>query len=213
MLTDVGSFSLGEINIGLMAALGFLSPLSLQLDLFISGQFGLGPLLADLQAQFSASVAAITNIQLQLFDPFAAVRALLMSVINLQASIQLAIALGLPTVSLQLSAQLSAILALAASLQVKIGGIKLLMQAGINIKTPMLKFILDLKAVLSAGPVHLVTATGSTLTVTGSQISSAFGVGLGPTDPINPGDQVSVVMMVMKDPAVFAALGAIMKVA
>lgn len=213
MVSDIGSFSLGEVNIGLMAALGFLSPLALQLDLFISGQFGLGALMADLQAQFNAAVSASLNIGLQLSDPFAAVRALLMAVVSLQASIQLAIAFGLPTVSFQLSAQLSAVLALSASLQLKLGGIKLLIKAGLDIKIPLLKFIADLRATLSAGPVHLLTATGSTLAQTGGQVSGAFGAGLGPQDPINPGDQVSVLMIVTKDPAVFAALGAIMKIA
>lgn len=213
MLTHVGSFTLGEINIGLLAAIGFLNPLALQLDLFMTGQFGLGPLLADLQVQFNAAVSAVANIGLQISDPFAAVRALLMAVVSLQASLQIALALGLPTVSLQLSVQLSVTIALAASLQLKIGGIKLLLDLGLNLKIPLIKFIADLKATLSAGPVHLLSATGSTLSQTGSEVAGTFGGGLGPTDPINPGDQVSALILVMKDPAVFAALGAIMKIA
>ena len=46
-LTNLGSFTLLEINIGLAAALGFLNPLALLLDLMITGAFGLGPFLAD----------------------------------------------------------------------------------------------------------------------------------------------------------------------
>jgi hypothetical protein len=210
-LTHVGSFTLGEINIGLMAAFGLLNPLALQLDLFISGQFGLGPFMADLQVQFQAAISAQLSLGIQISDPFAAVRALITAAANLQASLQLALAFGLPTVSIQLSAQLSAALALSASLQLKLGGIKLLLAGAINLKIPLLKLIADLQAALSAGPVHLLSFTGSNLATTGAQISSAFGGGLGPDDPITPGEMVSGVVMIMKDPVVFAALGGIIK--
>lgn len=210
-LQDLGSFTLGEINIGLMAALGFLNPLAFQLDLFISGQFGLGPFLADLQVQFQAAIAAQLNISLQISDPFVAVRALLTASAQLAAALQLALAFGLPQVSLNLSARLTATLALTAALQLKIGGIKLLLQGALALKIPLLKFIADLEASLSAGPVHLLSFTGNTLAATGGQISGAFGSGLGPNDPILPSDLASGVILVTKSPEAFAAIGLILK--
>lgn len=210
-LQHLGSFTLGEINIGLLAALGFLNPLALQLDLFLTGAFGLGPFLADLQVQFSAAIAAQLNLGLQISDPFFAVRALLTAVAQLQAALQAALAFGLPTVSLQLSAQLTAAIALAGTLQLKIGGIKALIAAGLAIKIPALQFITELQASLSLGPVHLLSFTGSSLTATGSQISGQFSSGLGPSDPISPSEFVSGVILLTKDPAVFAGIGAILK--
>lgn len=210
-LSTLGSFSLGQINIGLLAALGFLNPLCLQLDLFITGSFGLGPFLTDLQVQFSAAIAAQANLGLSISNPFFAVQALITAVAQLQAALQLALAFGLPAVSLQLSAQLTAALALAATLQVKIGGIKALISAGLAVKIPALQFIAEAQAAASAGPAHLLSFTGSTLATTGSQIDGQFSVGLGPPDTILPGDMVSGIIIVTKDPAVFAAMGAILK--
>ena len=212
-LNYLGSFTLGEINIGLLASLGFLNPMALQLDLFLTGAFGLGPFLADIQTQFSAALAAQVNIGLQLADPFAAVRALLTAVASLQAALQLAISFGLPVVSLQLSAQLSATVALTAALQLKIGGIKALIAGALAIKIPALQFIAQLQASLSAGPVHLLSFTGSSLSATGGQVAGQFSAGLGPDDPISPAELVSGLILLTKDPVVFAAIGAILKAA
>lgn len=211
-LSQVGSFTIGEINVGLAASLGFLNPMALQLDLFISGQFGLGPFLADIQAQFNAAILAQATIGLQLTSPLLTIQALMMAAANIQAALQLVASLGLPTISLQLNLQLAATLALVAKLQLQIGGIKAMIAAAVNVKIPALRFIAEMQAAISAGPLHLLSFTGSTLSTTGGQINGAFSGGLGPSNIINPGDQVSGILLVTKDPAVFAALGAILKV-
>jgi hypothetical protein len=212
-VTPVGAFTLGEVNVGLAAALGFLNPLALQIDLFLTGAFGFGPFLADLQAQFSAAISAQVTLGLQVQNPFAAVQAAITAFAQLQAALQAALAFGLPNVSLQLGAQVAAAAALAATLKLRIGGIKALIAGALGVKIPALEFMASATAALSAGPVHLVSFTGSTLGSAGGAISGLFSSGLGPDAPILASDSVSGIVMVTKDPAVFAALGAILKVA
>lgn len=210
-LTEVGSFTLGQINVGLMVGLGLLNPLLLQFDLFLTGQFGLGPFLADIQAQFNAAISAVLQMSVNLSNPFESILALIRAFAQLQAALAVALSFGLPTVALQLSAQIAAVASLVGVLSLKLGGIKALISAGLAVKIPMLRFVAEMNAALSAGPVHLLSFTGDTLGTTGAQLSALFGGGLGPSDPIAPGEQVSGIVIVTKDPAVFAALGAILK--
>jgi hypothetical protein len=210
-LTHVGSFTLLEINIGLAAALGFLNPLALQLDLMVTGAFGLGPFLADVQAQFNAAVAAIAGIQFNIaFNALGAIQALIAAFASLQASLQVALGLGLPAVSLSLTAQLSATAALAARLQLQLGGIKALIAAAIALKIPAVKFIAELVATLNLGPVHLLSFTGSTLAQTGVDVAAEFATGLGPTDPIASFENVEGLILVTKNPSAFVGIQAIL---
>lgn len=210
-LNPLGSFTLGEINIGLAAGLGLMNPLLLQLDLFLTGQFGLGPFLADIQVQFNAAISAVLQLSIGISDPLAALRALLMALVQVQASLAIALSFPLPVISIQASAQIAIIASLSASLSLKIGGIKALLAAGLAVKIPALQFVAQFAAALSAGPVHLLSFTGDNLVTTGAQISAQFATGLGPNDPISPVAPVSGVLLVTKDPAVFAALGVILK--
>ena len=210
-LTDVGSYTLGEINIGLAVGIGLMNPLLLQLDLFLTGQFGLGPFLAEVQVQFQAAISATLQLSIGISNPLQALQALLAALVQIQASIAVALAFPLPIVSIQASAQLSAIATLSGALALKIGGIKALLSAGLAVKIPALKFVGQISAALSAGPVHLLTFTGDPLINAGAQIQSQFAAGLGPSDPIAPGTLVDGIIIVTKDPAVFNALGVILK--
>lgn len=211
-LDELGSFTLGEVNIGLLAGIGLLNPLLLQIDLFLTGQFGLGPFIADIQAQLTAAISAQLQLAFSLALPSLAIQATIMALANLQASLALALALGMPMVSLQISAQIAAMAALAATLALKVGGITALLAAGAAVKIPAVRFVAKMTAALSAGPVHLLSFTGDMLGVTGAEVAASFASGLGPDDPIFPGEMVSGVIIVTKDPAVFAALGGILKV-
>lgn len=210
-LNQVGSFTLGQINIGLLAGIGFMNPLLAQIDLFLTGQFGLGPFLADLQAQFNAAISAVVQLGINISNPLQAIQALIAAFIQIQASLAAAISFGLPTVSLQIGIQVAAMAALAATLALKLGGIKALIAGGLAVKIPALQFVAAMSAALSAGPVHLLSFTGDNLALTGAQIGGQFASGLGPSNPINPGENVSGVVLVTKDPAVYAALGVILR--
>lgn len=210
-LNPLGSYTLGQVNIGLAAGLGLMNPMLLQLDLFLTGQFGLGPFLADIQVQFNAAIAAVLQLSIGISNPLEALQALLMAFAQIQASISIALSFPLPVLSIQASAQIAAIGALSASLALKIGGIKALIAGAVAVRLPALQFVAQFAAALSAGPVHLLSFTGDTLGVTGGQIAAQFSSGLGPSDPISPGEQVSGILLVTKDPAVFAALGVILK--
>lgn len=211
-LTHVGSFTLGEINLGIMASLGFLNPMLAQFDIFLHGQFGLGLFLADIQLQYSAAISAVTQMQLSLANPLLGLQALLTAYAQIQASLAVAMAFGLPTISAELLAQIAAVASLAAEMSLKIGGLKAVLSAGAAVKTPALRFVGEMAARLNAGPVHLLSFTGSSLAATGADIAGQFTAGLGPDDPIPPLTSVSGLLLVTQDPAVFAALGAILRV-
>jgi len=210
-VADVGSYTLGEVNIGLAAGLGLLNPLLLQFDLFLTGQFGLGPFLADIQVQFTSAISAALQLNVALSDPLAAIRALLTAFASLQAALSVALSFGLPTASLQIGLQISAVVALSASLSLKLGGVKAMIAAGLAVKIPALRFAAKMAATLAAGPVHLVTFRGNTLAGSGAELAALFATGLGPSDPLHPGDFVDGILIVTKDPIVFQALAAILR--
>jgi hypothetical protein len=210
-VVSLGSYTLGGVNIALAASLGLLNPLTAQLDLFLTGSFGLGPFMADLQGQFAAAIGAQASLALQVSNPFLAIQTALTSFANLAAALQAALAFGMPTLGIQLGAQVAAAAALGATLQIKIGGIKALIKGAAAVKIPAIAFVGEMAGAISAGPLHLLSFTGSTLSTTGAQISSMFNAGLGPSDPILPGEIVLGLILVTKDPAVFDAMGVILK--
>jgi len=210
-LNEVGSFTLGEVNIALLAGVGLLNPLLLQLDLFLTGQFGLGPFLADIQVQFAAAISAQLQLSLSISDPLAAIRATIAAFASLQAALAVALSFGLPTVSLQIGAQIAAMASLSGTLALKVGGIKAMLAAGAAVKIPALRYVAQISAALSAGPVQLLSFTGDTLSFTGNEIAALFAAGIGGSHPIGPGVPVSGILILTEDPVVFAALGGILK--
>lgn len=207
--TDLGSYTLGGINIGLAAGIGLLNPMLLQVDLLLTGQFGLGSLLADIQAQYAAAVSAVLQLSVSLVNPLQALQQLLMALAQLQAALSVALTfnLALP----QISAQIGVMTALGASLAFKLGGIKALVAAGASVKIPMLRYVGQMVAALSAGPVHLIAFRGNTLAGSGAELAAMFGGGLGPQDPLLPNDLVDGIVIVTKDPVVFQALAVILR--
>lgn len=208
---DLGSYTLGGINVGLAVGIGLMNPLLLQFDLFLTGAFGLGPFMLDIQVAFNAAISAVLQLSIGISNPLAILQSLLMAALQLQASLSVMLSFGLPTVSLQIGAQIAAMAALGGALALKLGGIQALLSAGLAVKVPMVKFVGQMTAALSAGPAHLLSFTGSQLAVSGAQIAAAFAAGLGPDDPLLPFDFVDGIIIVTKDPAVFQALGVLLK--
>lgn len=210
-IQELGSHTLGGINIGLAVGIGLMNPLLLQLDLMLTGQFGLGPMLADVQLQFSAAISAVLQMSIGISNPLAALQALILAVAQLQASLSVALSFGLPTVSLQIGAQIAAMAALSGALALKLGGLKALLAIGLEVKIPAVKFVGQMTGALNAGPAHLLSFSGTTLATAGSEIAMQFAAGLGPDDPLLPTDQVDGIIIVTKDPAVFQALGLLLR--
>ena len=142
----VDELALGEVMPGIVL---LIPPLLAQFDLMLTGQFGLGALLADITLQLNASLSVSLQLGLDISNPFAALEAELQALISIQASIAASLSLGIPTLSASLSLSLGANIGLAAELGLQIGGIQLLIKAGLAIKIP----IIDLLLLLQAGPV------------------------------------------------------------
>ena len=210
-VTLVKSATLGGLNVGLAAAVGFINPMGAQIDALLA--LGLSPFEADLALQFNAALAAQAQISIQVSNPLAALQAALSALVQLQASLQLA--LTLPPITISLSAELTASAALAATLAAKLGGIAILIEAALSIKIPAIQAAASLAASLSAGPVFLHTFDGEQLGTTAAQIGTLFGDPGGLQDPAAPAnniattDSVSGFIFTTKTPAAFIAMNAV----
>lgn len=198
--------SLGSINVGLSAAVGFLFPLGAQIDALLG--MGLGPLEADLAVQFNAALSASATIGLQIGNPIAALELALGAVAQLQAALQAALAL--PPIQLSLSAELGASAALAAALQLKLGGLQLLIQAALAIKIPAVRAAAGLQAALTGPGCFLISFTGDTLAATGGALSGMFSSGITYGGDTIASDQVvHGIVLAVADPSVYASMKAL----
>lgn len=206
----VGSFPLGGINIAANASVALLSSLTAELDLMLFGSFGLGSFGADLSLAFNASIEA--SLQLGAINPLAQIQLTLSALAQIEASFSAAINIGIPT--LQITAQISANIALQASLGLRLGGIQALIAAALAVKLPAVDFLAGLAANLSAGPVVVAswgfTSAPDTLANTGTQIDSLFHGGVG---GIAAHDPVYGVLLVTKSPSASVGISATLLVA
>lgn len=205
--------TLANFNVGLSAAVGFLVPLSAQIDALIA--VGLGPFKADISSRLNAALGAQAGLAISIGNPFLSLQILLSAIANLQAAIQGALAFGIP--SPQIGIQLSAFAALSGSLAITLGGLELAIRLALQIKIPALQAAADLRAALNAGPAFALAYEGP-LGVVGSEISAAFNSGLtgnnlsGPpsTLSLSPADSVYGVTVLTSVPSVQLAIQAIL---
>jgi len=183
-LSQEKSASLGQFNVGLAVALGFLNPLAIRLDALIA--VGIGPFEALLAAQLNASLAAQATLAVQ-FDPTINAQLLANALVQLQA------ALGLPTIGV--TAQLNIVADLSATLAIQLGGLQLAIEAVLAIKIPALALAAELQASLGA-TVFGFSFDGDTLATTGADISTLFNSGLvDGSNTIGAGDTVGGVVL------------------
>ena len=135
-LTD---YQLVDVNVGLAAALSVINPLALSLEASLFGAFGLGPLQLDFQARLDAALSVSLN-----WNPSAQIQALG----ELAGAISAGLVLPLPAVNASADA--------AADLQLKIGGIQILLDAGLALILPSLDAVAAGQAALSASLGYLV---------------------------------------------------------
>lgn len=204
---EVAGGTLGEINVATQQLNIFLPALSAQIDAAIG--LGLGPLKFDLSTQLSGALSAQASITASIGDPLAAIRAALLAVAQLQASLSLA--LTLPPIQLTLSAELSATAALAGALQAKLGLIEGIISAALAIKLPAINFSEGLGSALGAGPAILLTFDGISDGTDMASIGNLIQAKLqGPVtfsgDTIDPGDNVSGVLLLTTVSPVFTAM-------
>jgi hypothetical protein len=199
--------TLGEINVAAKASLLALNPLLAQVDFALFGSLGIGALQANLQAQLQAALKASLDIGLNIGNPFAGFQLALAGIAALQAQITLALAGGIPTISIEATGQLSAMAALAAALEIQIGGLEALIQGALAVKIPAVSFAADLQASLGAGPVFLLSFEDMALSAAGTSIGGSFSTGLNHSgNTIAPGDVCSGIILVTKNPTAWSAL-------
>lgn len=206
----VGSFGLAEINVAANTSVVLMAPALAQLDLALTGGFGLGAVQADIAAQFDAAVSAQVSLGLQVSNPVAALQEALQAAIQVQASIAATLSLGVPVASAEIGVEISASAAISAALGARIGGIQALISAALAVKLPAANFLGQLAGNLAAGPVVLLSfsAPTDTLGAVGAQIDALFGAGI---TGIGAGDRVYGVVLVTKAPSAWAAMQATLR--
>lgn len=202
------SGTLGEFNVGLAAAVGFLNPLGAQLDALIG--IGIGPLQFDLAAQLNAALAAQVGLTIAVSDPTAGIRAVLSALGGLAAALNAALALSIP--SIEIGLQLSAVAALSGTLAIQLGGLQLSIQAALAIKIPALRAAASLAASLALGPAFAFSYNGVLATV-GGEIAALYSSDLvDGSNTIESTDNVYGITLLTKEPLVSVALQAIIQV-
>jgi hypothetical protein len=208
----VGSYQLLDVNVAASGALAVFAPVLVQLDISLNGPFGLGALQTDISAQFNAALEASVALNVEASNPLANFQASLEGLAQLQASLQAALILGVPTVSAELSAAASAQASIVAALGVKLGGIKAVIDASLSAKMNALNFISELQAHLGAGPVFLLAVEGGDLATAGSDLQALFNAGLDDNvNQINSNETVYGLVLVTKSPSAWAAIQATMR--
>lgn len=167
-----------------------LPPLLAQIQAMLFGAFGLGPLRADLLAQFNASA----SFALTYTDPLAALKQALAATLQVTASLQAAIAAGIPP--LGIGVQVSANLALAAALQAKIGGINALIDLALQVRLEGLGLLAELEAALALGGVTVYAWEGQDMQTAQAQIAAHGFQG----DGFSPGQNTYGMMLVTAAP-------------
>lgn len=202
--------TLGELSIGATAAVSFLVPLSAQLDLAIFGPFGVGSIQADLSAQFNTALALNASLTASLSNPVANFQQALVALAQLTVAIGQALAAGIPTMGVDIGIQISSTAALTGSLSGKLGGISALISAALAVKIGANQFAGELQASLAAPGID-VLVFGFDAPMTAQQVGIEASVQFSMLPGILPTDQVTGIMIVTKNPAAGAAIGALFK--
>jgi hypothetical protein len=198
----ISELSLGALMPGIVL---LIPPLLSGFDLVLTGSFGLGALLSDLSLQLTAALSIQVQIGIEISNPFAAIQAQLQALIQVGASLQAALALGLPSIAVTFSASLTANAAVSAALGLQIGGIQALIKASLALKIP----IVALLASLEVGPADLFTVG-----FVGSDIVSDIGPGLNaailsPGCTLSPVAPVYGIILLTQAPSVQASMGVV----
>lgn len=209
-ISEIGGGTLGSVSFAASAAVASLLPLCAEIDAFIG--ITLGPLQADLTAQFTASTSFALNASLAITNPFLSAQLVLQALISLQGALQASLAL--PSIALTVSADVSASLALSAALSVKLGLLNAAVKAMLAVKIGSVELAGRIGASLSAGPVILVEfgALGATsLAGNGANIAGLFGTGLVSAGGILPFEATSGFILVTKNPSAKAGLDFVLR--
>jgi hypothetical protein len=209
-IAEVVGGTIGSVSFAASAAVASILPLCAELDAFIG--VTLGPLQADLTAQFRASADFALNASLGITTPFLSVQLVLQALVSLQGALQASLAL--PSIALTASVDVSASLALTAALGIKLGLLNAAVKAMLVLKIGAVELAGQIGGVLSAGPVVLVEFGGlgtTTLAGNGANIAGLFATGLSLGGGILPLEIAEGYILVTKAPAAKAGLDFILR--
>ena len=116
-----GKYTLGQINVGLSAAMALMVPVPPAINLMLTGQFGLVPMSMDFKAQLNAALSVGIN-----WNPMITIKGALDMVAALQANL-------IPQISINASA--------IGDISLKLGGIQLLIDMAMKLNMPIMDFL------------------------------------------------------------------------
>lgn len=187
----IGPVTLGAVNVGGAFALSAIAPLMAQLDV----QIGLiGSLKADVSAQFNAAV----NFQINFSNPLATLANAIKASVQVIAGLQAALALGIPPLSVQISASIN----IAAAALAKISLLNASIDAALGVVGAAGSAVGQLSGALSAGPVVGYGWSGVTLAQLQTEMASYnFGA-----DGFSPLTGVYGILVLTGSPSAFAGI-------
>ena len=203
--------SLGDVNVGLSAAVVLLQPLAIQIDA------ALALFLAPLEAELALALSVAVEIQVALSLGISlSLAAQLDLAVSLVASLSAAISAG-ASIGISVAIELSAAIELAAALSVRLGALTVLVEAMIAIKIPAMRAAAELAAALSGPDIAVLAWNGTdpadplTLSGAGTLIKNIFdaGITLGPVNGPQPADNTLGVIIVGSAPSLSASFGVI----
>lgn len=187
----IGPVSLGQVNIGANLAIAALIPVLAEIDV----QIGLiGSLKADASAQFNAAVNFQTNFANPITTLINAIKASIQVIAGLQASL----ALGIPPLTVQISASVS----IAAAALVKLGLLNAAIDVALGVVGVGANALAGIQGAASAGPVVGYGWSGITMSALESQFA-AYNFG---ADGFSPSTPVYGILILTGAPSAFAGL-------
>jgi hypothetical protein len=174
LITLLGVYTLGQVDVGLSSALSFGTKLITLLDLSLDSPFGM----LSLKDQISAEIKGLFGAQLSLSAAVANPGLYFSNFISVLAGLQTNISAGLGSFILDLTPQISANVSAVAGLQAKLSGI-LGLQGVLSLgKAAALAIFTELQAKLSAGGAAVYIGTSDTLPNLVSQLQTNVSGGL-----------------------------------
>ena len=209
----IGSFPLSGINLGLNDTVAAVGPLLAQVDLSLTGPFGLGAASTDISEQLTAALSTTADLSLTVSNPAASIAEQTAAIEQILQSLAVSAAFDLPAISADVTSSLGAAAAIAATLGAQSQGIQSLIAETTNVKNPLANLSAQFAEVLSVGPFPLLSVgydAPTTLAAAAADFASLAAAGFG---GLLPSSTVYGVIFLTDSPSAAAALSSIIRTA
>lgn len=187
----IASGNLGTLNIGAALAASAIIPLLAQIDLNIA-------FIGGLKTEFSAQFNAAVNFQISFSNPLLTLSVGIQAALQVIAQLQAALAIGIPPLTVTISASI----AIAAAAAIKIGLLNVAIDVALGVVGVGASFLASLQASLSAGPVTIYGWSGIPMSTLQGEIAGHNFL----ADGFPPASSVYGVLLMTAAPSAFVGM-------